>query len=105
MTLLEWSASAHDLVPVSLHTFEKLPQVAEDRPTMVAVDPSSRLAAMLLPTNSGGDATLALLPFFADDLDLEGLGMDQDAWEDQQGKGGSWVASFSPPPASRLPTP
>ncbi|GAA5944861.1 hypothetical protein JCM3775_003540 [Rhodotorula graminis] len=89
MTLLEWSASAHDLVPVSLHTFEKLPQVAEDRPTMVAVDPSSRLAAMLLPTNSGGDATLALLPFFADDLDLEGLGMDQDAWEDQQGKGGS----------------
>ncbi|GAA5901725.1 hypothetical protein JCM8208_003569 [Rhodotorula glutinis] len=89
MTLLEWSASAHDLVPVSLHTFDKLPQVAEDRPTMVAVDPSSRLACMLLPTNSGGDATLALLPFFADDLDLEGLGMDQDAWEDQQGKGGS----------------
>lgn len=89
MALLEWSPSAHDLVPVSLHTFEKLPQVADDRPTLCAVDPASRLAVLLLPTNSGGDATLALLPFFADDVDLEGLGMDQDAWGEQQGKGGS----------------
>lgn len=89
MALLEWSPSAHDLVPVSLHTLEKLPQVADDRPTLCAVDPASRLAALLLPTNSGGDATLALLPFFADDVDLEGLGMDQDAWGEQQGKGGS----------------
>ena len=27
MALLEWTPSAHDLLPVSLHTFEKLPQV------------------------------------------------------------------------------
>lgn len=27
MSLMEWSEEAHDLVPVSLHTFEKLPQV------------------------------------------------------------------------------
>lgn len=27
LSLLEWSPSAHDLLPVSLHTFEKLPQV------------------------------------------------------------------------------
>ncbi|BGP50192.1 mRNA cleavage and polyadenylation factor subunit [Rhodotorula kratochvilovae] len=89
MSLMEWSPAAHDLVPVSLHTFEKLPQVADDRATLMAVDPASRLAALLLPTNSGGDGTLALLPFFADDLDLDELGMDRDAWEHQQGTGGS----------------
>ncbi|GJN92589.1 hypothetical protein Rhopal_005620-T1 [Rhodotorula paludigena] len=89
LSLMEWSPSAHDLVPVSLHTFEKLPQVAEDRQPLMAVDPASRLAALLLPTNSGGDGTLALLPFFAEELDLEGLGMDREGWEDAQGKGGS----------------
>ncbi|GAA5828393.1 hypothetical protein JCM3770_000473, partial [Rhodotorula araucariae] len=81
MSLMEWSQHAHDLVPVSLHTFEKLPQVADDRPSLLAVDPASRLAALLLPTNSGGDATLALLPFFADDLDLDTIGIDRDAWQ------------------------
>ncbi|BGP26347.1 cleavage and polyadenylation specificity factor subunit 1 [Rhodotorula toruloides] len=93
MSLMEWSEEAHDLVPVSLHTFEKLPQVDDSRPTLLAVDPTppiatstsgststslTRLAALLLPTNTGGDGTLALLPFFGEELDWEGLGL-QDA--------------------------
>ena len=74
MTLMEWDPQQHDLVPVSLHTYEKLPQVDDEREARLAVDPASRLVAYLLPTNSGGDATLALLPLFAaadDDLDDE----------------------------------
>lgn len=27
MSLMEWTPAAHELLPVSLHTFEKLPQV------------------------------------------------------------------------------
>ncbi|BGP33959.1 mRNA cleavage and polyadenylation factor subunit [Rhodotorula toruloides] len=90
MSLMEWSEEAHDLVPVSLHTFEKLPQVDESRPTLLAVDPTppisqtptsstslTRLAALLLPTNTGGDGTLALLPFFGEELDWEGLGLTE----------------------------
>lgn len=30
MSLLEWTPSAHDFLPVSLHTFEKLPQVVSE---------------------------------------------------------------------------
>lgn len=30
MSLLEWTPSAHDFLPVSLHTFEKLPQVVRN---------------------------------------------------------------------------
>lgn len=74
MTLMEWDPRQHDLVPVSLHTYEKLPQVDDEREAQLAVDPASRLVAYLLPTNSGGDATLALLPLFTD--------TDDDALED-----------------------
>ncbi|GAA5866287.1 hypothetical protein JCM5353_001984, partial [Sporobolomyces roseus] len=76
-----------DLIPVSLHTFEKLPQVAEDRPTLIAHDPNSRMTVLHLPTNSGGDGTLAILPWFTEELDLEGLGMDRQGWE----QGGSQI--------------
>ncbi|TKA55836.1 hypothetical protein B0A53_02974 [Rhodotorula sp. CCFEE 5036] len=71
MTLMEWDPVQHDLVPVSLHTYEKLPQVDDEREALLAVDPASRLVAYLLPTNSGGDATLALLPLFTDDEEEE----------------------------------
>lgn len=73
MTLIEWDPYQHDLVPVSLHTYEKLPQVDDEREAQLAVDPASRLVAYLLPTNSGGDATLALLPLFTDDDDEDDL--------------------------------
>lgn len=36
---------------------------------------------MLLPTNTGGDGTLAILPFFQDEIDLDSLGVDADAWD------------------------
>lgn len=104
MSLMEWSIEEFDLIPVSLHTFEKLPQVvrpflhlaqhlsllclfdeahvqAEDRPTLIAHDPNSRMTVLHLPTNSGGDGTLAILPWFTEELDLEGLGMDRQGWE------------------------
>ncbi|GAA5932547.1 hypothetical protein JCM1841_004309, partial [Sporobolomyces salmonicolor] len=87
MSLMEWSQDDHDLLPVSLHTFEKLPQVADDRPTLLATDPSSRMTVLLLPTNSGGDGTLAILPFFTEELDLEGLGMDREGWDRVGGEG------------------
>ena len=74
---MEWSAAAHDLVPVSLHTFEKLPQLASSEvPVQTAVDPASRVAVMLLPTNTGGDASLAILPFFQEEIDFDALGLD-----------------------------
>lgn len=36
---------------------------------------------MLLPSNTGGDAILAILPFFQEDLDLESMGVDASAFE------------------------
>ncbi|KAM0749012.1 hypothetical protein T439DRAFT_382097 [Meredithblackwellia eburnea MCA 4105] len=80
MSLMEWTPSAHELLPISLHTFEKLPQVAEGL-ALSATDPSSRMSVLLLPSNTGGDGTLAILPFFQEELDLEGLGVDKDAWD------------------------
>ncbi|SCZ90601.1 BZ3500_MvSof-1268-A1-R1_Chr9g10894 [Microbotryum saponariae] len=82
LSLLEWTASAHDLLPVSLHTFEKLPQVAEGS-TLAATDPASRLSVLLLPSNTGGDGTLAILPFFQEEIDLDSLGVDAEAWGPQ----------------------
>ena len=94
MSLMEWTPSAHDLLPVSLHTFEKLPQVVSLPPApdvagssnsiaiqaeglaKSATDPGSRLSVLLLPSNTGGDATLAILPFFQDEIDLESIGVD-----------------------------
>jgi hypothetical protein len=62
---------------------------AEDRPHLISVDPASRLAAMLLPTNTGGDGTLALLPFFTEELDWDSLGMDREGWESSQQEKGN----------------
>lgn len=45
-----------------------------------ATDPSSRLSVLLLPSNTGGDATLAILPLFQEEIDLESLGVDTAAW-------------------------
>ncbi|GAA5823369.1 hypothetical protein JCM11251_007584 [Rhodosporidiobolus azoricus] len=103
MSLMEWSPSEHDLVPISLHTFEKLPQVAEDRPTLLAVDPASRLAAMLLPTNTGGDGTLALLPFFSEELDWEGLGFSAAAKDPQGGEASNSQGEIPYAPSHLLP--
>ncbi|GAA5985839.1 hypothetical protein JCM10908_006298 [Rhodotorula pacifica] len=91
MSLMEWDPAQHDLVPVSLHTYEKLPQVDEERDAILACDPASRLVAYLLPTNSGGDGTLALLPLFteAEELDYDQLGMVSGAGGDGNNNGNS----------------
>ncbi|EGF98089.1 uncharacterized protein MELLADRAFT_96156 [Melampsora larici-populina 98AG31] len=73
ITLLEWSHQQSDLVPISLHTFEKLPQITQgDFPTIfdqLETDPQSRCAILKLP-----QSTIAVLPFFQENnLDLETL--------------------------------
>ncbi|GAA5993443.1 hypothetical protein JCM5350_000095 [Sporobolomyces pararoseus] len=94
MSLMEWDDEQEfDLVSISLHTFEKLPQLVAsnsnegDRSTLIAHDSNSRMTVLHLPTNSGGDGTLAILPWFTEELDLQGLGMDQQGWE----QGGSQI--------------
>jgi len=64
MTLLEWSNSVADLVPISLHTFEKLPQITQgdlprDFQAQLEIDPLSRCAVLLLPQ---APSRLAVLP-------------------------------------------
>jgi cleavage and polyadenylation specificity factor subunit 1 len=57
---------------------------------------------MLLPTNTGGDGTLALLPFFSEELDWDSLGMDKAGWEDSPqdkrsgGQSGSGGIPYAP---------
>lgn len=89
MSLLEWSDAAADLQTVSIHTYERAPQlVSSSTPgralpllsrisrqssglppnfrAVLAGDPGSRCAALMLP----GDA-IAVLPFFQDEAELE----------------------------------
>lgn len=56
------------------------PILQADGRAKAATDPASRLSVLLLPSNTGGDGTLAILPFFAEEIDLESLGVDADAW-------------------------
>ncbi|KIK28294.1 hypothetical protein PISMIDRAFT_91657 [Pisolithus microcarpus 441] len=70
IALLEWSESTHDLVTVSIHTYERAPQlVALDsalfQPTLRA-DPLSRCAALSLPKDS-----IAILPFYQTQAELD----------------------------------
>lgn len=59
---MEWSDLLHDLTTVSLHTYERVPQVlATDSQSWSArlrLDPSNRCAALSLPKE-----TFAVLPF------------------------------------------
>ncbi|KAL8292101.1 hypothetical protein RQP46_001567 [Phenoliferia psychrophenolica] len=96
MALMEWTPAVHELLPISLHTFEKLPQVV-DGLARTATDPASRLSVLLLPSNTGGDGTLAVLPFFQEELDLESLGVDAAAW------GADGIPSLPYAPSHLLP--
>ncbi|KAF8970332.1 CPSF A subunit region-domain-containing protein [Flammula alnicola] len=75
IALLEWSEAIHDLVTVSIHTYERAPQLlALDSPLFRAelrVDPLSRCAALSLPKHA-----LAILPFYQSQAELDV--MDQD---------------------------
>ncbi|RPD55582.1 hypothetical protein L226DRAFT_490064 [Lentinus tigrinus ALCF2SS1-7] len=70
IALLEWSDSTHDVITVSIHTYERAPQLmALDAPLFKAqlrVDPSSRCAALSLPKDS-----LAILPFYQSQAELD----------------------------------
>ncbi|KAN0059656.1 mRNA cleavage and polyadenylation factor subunit [Thecaphora frezii] len=76
VALLEWSDWAGDLETVSIHTYERAPQLSAGLPSnfnqIFSVDPSSRCAALLLPEDS-----LAVLPFYQDMSDLEFYDIDQ----------------------------
>ncbi|KAF8880473.1 CPSF A subunit region-domain-containing protein, partial [Gymnopilus junonius] len=69
IALLEWSDEIHDLITVSIHTYERAPQLlALDSPLFRAelrVDPLSRCAALSLPKHA-----LAILPFYQSQSEL-----------------------------------
>ena len=74
LALLEWNDATDDLETVSIHTYERAPQLLNGLPHLfhpiLNVDPLSRCAALLLPHNA-----LAVLPFYRDaaefDFDFE----------------------------------
>ncbi|GAA97624.1 uncharacterized protein L969DRAFT_94765 [Mixia osmundae IAM 14324] len=72
MTVMEWSDQLHDLAPVSMHSFERLPQLSQGDlgafQAVLRVDQASRCVALLLPDN-----TLGILPFFQDLSELEDM--------------------------------
>ncbi|KAL4078098.1 CPSF A subunit region-domain-containing protein [Scleroderma yunnanense] len=76
IALLEWSDSVHDLLTVSIHTYERAPQLASldsalFHPTLRA-DPLSRCAALSLPKDS-----IAILPFYQTQAELDLVEQDQ----------------------------
>ncbi|CEH12504.1 mRNA cleavage and polyadenylation factor II complex, subunit CFT1 (CPSF subunit) [Ceraceosorus bombacis] len=69
MALMEWDDEAMDLVTVSIHTYQRAPQMINGSPphfqNFLRTDPVSRCAVMLLPQSS-----IAVLPFYQDSVDL-----------------------------------
>ncbi|TFK70705.1 hypothetical protein BDN72DRAFT_838644 [Pluteus cervinus] len=86
IALLEWSDAVHDLVTVSIHTYERAPQLMSlDSPLFRAelrVDAASRCAALSLPRDA-----IAILPIYQEQVELDA--MDQD-----QAKGAPYAPSF-----------
>ncbi|KAF9460288.1 CPSF A subunit region-domain-containing protein [Collybia nuda] len=76
IALLEWSTAVHDLVTVSIHTYERAPQLMSlDSPLFRAelrVDPLSRCAALSLPRDA-----IAILPFYQSQAELDVMDQDQ----------------------------
>nr|VWP00056.1 Amidohydrolase family protein [Ganoderma boninense] len=70
IALLEWSTSIHDVVTVSIHTYERAPQLMTVDSSLfraeLRVDPLSRCAALSLPKDS-----LAILPFYQSQAELD----------------------------------
>ncbi|GAC95935.1 hypothetical protein PHSY_003513 [Pseudozyma hubeiensis SY62] len=70
LALLEWNDITDDLETVSIHTYERAPQLLNGTPhlfqPLLRVDPLSRCAALLLPHDS-----LAILPFYRDEADFD----------------------------------
>ncbi|CBQ69361.1 related to cleavage and polyadenylation specificity factor, 160 kDa subunit [Sporisorium reilianum SRZ2] len=70
LALLEWNDLTDDLETVSIHTYERAPQLLNGTPNLfhpiLNVDPLSRCAALLLPHDA-----LAVLPFYRDAADFD----------------------------------
>ena len=70
LALMEWSDAYGDLVTLSIHTFERAPQLAAGLPErlvpVLATDPASRCAALLLPEDA-----IAVLPLYQDVAELD----------------------------------
>ncbi|KAF9818061.1 hypothetical protein IEO21_03022 [Rhodonia placenta] len=70
IALLEWSDAIHDLITVSIHTYERAPQLMSiDAPLFrseLRADPLSRCAALLIPGDS-----IAILPFYQSQAELD----------------------------------
>ncbi|KAJ6591099.1 CPSF A subunit region-domain-containing protein [Mycena vulgaris] len=70
IALMEWSDLVHDLVTVSIHTYERAPQLismdSSSFRAMLRVDPASRCAALSLPKDA-----IAILPFYQTQADLD----------------------------------
>ncbi|TFK49248.1 hypothetical protein OE88DRAFT_1662681 [Heliocybe sulcata] len=77
LALLEWSTAIHDLITVSIHTYERAPQLMSvDAPlfrSQLRVDPLSRCAALSLPNDA-----IAVLPFYQSQAELDVMDQDQD---------------------------
>lgn len=76
IALFEWSDAVQDLITVSIHTYERAPQLtALDSPlfrSLFRVDPLSRCAALSLPKDA-----MAILPFIQTQVDLDVMDQDQ----------------------------
>ncbi|KAJ7135425.1 CPSF A subunit region-domain-containing protein [Mycena crocata] len=81
IALMEWSDAVHDLVTVSIHTYERAPQLismdSSSFKAMLRVDPVSRCAALSLPKDG-----IAILPFYQTQADLDVMEQDQPGTRD-----------------------
>ncbi|KAJ7628553.1 CPSF A subunit region-domain-containing protein [Roridomyces roridus] len=81
IALMEWSDIVHDLVTVSIHTYERAPQLihmdSSSFQAMLRVDPASRCAALSLPKDA-----IAILPFYQTQADLDVMEQEQSLIKD-----------------------
>ncbi|KAF9527699.1 CPSF A subunit region-domain-containing protein [Crepidotus variabilis] len=81
IALLEWADSVYDLVTVSIHTYERAPQLLALDSTLfraeLRCEPLSRCAALSLPKHA-----LAILPFVQAQADLDVVDHDQSQLRD-----------------------
>ncbi|KAK7451137.1 mRNA cleavage and polyadenylation factor subunit [Stygiomarasmius scandens] len=76
IALLEWSDAVHDLITVSIHTYERAPQLmsldSSQFQAQLRVDPLSRCAGLQLPKDA-----IAILPFYQSQAELDVMDVDQ----------------------------
>ncbi|KAG2085528.1 uncharacterized protein F5147DRAFT_792909 [Suillus discolor] len=78
IALLEWSDAAHDLVTISIHMYERAPQmVGSSFRTELRADPLSHCAALSLPKDA-----FTILPFFQTQAELDVMEQEQNHTRD-----------------------